>query len=101
MDDTAAIASLPDDPMILKQMLAARTREREDLRRERDELQIAKLRIEVELLRLKKLYYGPRADRLTTPGDVAQMLLEFAVALEARPVNPQDLPPDDGSGAVD
>jgi transposase len=101
MDDVTAIASLPDDPMILKQMLAARTREREDLRRQRDELQIAKLRIEVELLRLKKLYYGPRADRLTTPGDVAQMLLEFAVALEARPVNPQDLPPDDGSGAVD
>ena len=101
MDDTAAIASLPDDPMILKQMLAARTREREDLRRQRDELQIAKLRIEVEPLRLKKLYYGPRADRLTTPGEVAQMLLEFAVALEARPVNPQDIPPDDGSGAVD
>ena len=29
-------------------------------------------------LRLKKWYYGPRADRLQTPGDVAQMLLEFA-----------------------
>jgi transposase len=108
MDDVAAIASLPDDPAILKQILATRTREREDLRceredlrRQRDELQIAKLRIEVELLRLKKLYYGPRADRLTTPGDVAQMLLEFAAGLEARPVNPQDLGLEDGSGAAD
>jgi len=95
MDDAAAIASLPDDPAILKQILATRTREREDLRRQRDELQIAKLRVEVELLRLKKLYYGPRADRLTTPGDVAQMLLEFAMALETRPVNLGDLPPEE------
>jgi transposase len=101
MDDVAAIASLPDDPVTLKQILATRTREREDFRRQRDELQIAKLRIEVELLRLKKLYYGPRADRLTTPGEVAQMLLEFAVALEARPVNQDDLPPNDHSDAAD
>jgi transposase len=108
MDDTAAIASLPDDPAILKQMLAARTRERDEwhvkfqnAQIEKEIIQIQKLRLEMELLRLKKLYYGPRADRLTTPGDVAQMLLEFAKYLEAQPVNPQDLPPDDGSGAVD
>ena len=36
------------------------------------------LRLEVELLRLKKWYYGPKADRLSTPGEVAQMLLAFA-----------------------
>jgi transposase len=87
MDDATSILSLPDDPAILKQIIAARTRER-------DELQVAKLRLEMELLRLKKWYYGPRADRLTTPGDVAQMLLEFATDLEARPVNPADLPAD-------
>jgi len=108
MDDTAAIASLPDDPVILKQMLAARTRERDERIRERDqwkskhdEKEIRCLRLEIELLRLKKLYYGPRADRLTTAGDVAQMLLEFAKYLEARPVNPQDLAPDDSSGVVE
>ena len=32
----------------------------------------------MELLRLKKWYYGPRADRL----DAGQLLLEFAVALD-------------------
>ena len=101
MDDVTAIASLPDDPMILKQMLAARTRERDQWKSKHDEKDIRCLRLEMELLRLKKLYYGPKADRLSTPGDVAQMLLEFAVALEARPVNPQDLAPGDGSGAVD
>jgi len=101
MDDVAAIISLPDDPMILKQMLAARTRERDQWKNKHDEKEIRCLRLEVELLRLKKLYYGPKADRLTTPWDVAQMLLEFAAGLEARPVNPEDLPPDDGSDGVD
>ena len=46
-------------------------------------IEIEKLRLEMELLRLKKWYYGPRADRLQTPGDVAQMLLGFAMELEA------------------
>jgi transposase len=85
MEDASAILSLPDDPAILKQIIVRRTRER-------DELQVAKLRLEVELLRLKKWYYGPRADRLQTPGDVAQLLLEFACDQESRPVNPGDLP---------
>jgi transposase len=86
MDDATSILSLPDDPAILKQIIATRTRER-------DEAEIKALRFEVELLRLKKLYYGPRVDRLQTPGEVAQMLLGFAGELEARPVNPADLPP--------
>ena len=97
-----SILSLPDDPAILKQIIATRTRERDEANRRRDEvhrkaqqLEIEKLRLEMELLRLKKMYYGPRADRLQTPGDVAQMLLEFAGQLESRPVNPDDLPPDE------
>jgi transposase len=45
----------------------------------------------VELLRLKKWYYGRRADTLQTPGDLAQLLLNFAGELDARPVNPQDI----------
>lgn len=41
-----------------------------------------------EVLRLKKLLYGPRADRLSSASNVAQMLLEFAQQLEARPIDP-------------
>jgi transposase len=93
MDDATSILSLPDDPAILKQIIATRTRERDEANRRHDQAQIKALRLEVELLRLKKLYYGPRADRLQTPGEVAQMLLGFAGELEARPVNPADLPP--------
>jgi transposase len=61
---------------------------------EKQAIELKALRFEVELLRLRKLYYGPRADRLSTVGDVAQMLLDFAVDLERRPVNAQDVPPD-------
>ena len=109
MEDASTIISLPDDPQTLKQLiidlsrrLDERTRERDVFLRERDDwqikfqnAQIKALRFEMELLRLKKLYYGPRADRLQTPGDVAQMLLQFATDLEARPVNADDLPPDE------
>ena len=107
MEDATAIMSLPDDPAILKQIIATRTYERDeatrlreesDRRREesdrrREEAEIKALRFEVELLRLRKWYYGPKADRLQTPGDVAQMLLQFATELESQPVNPGDLPP--------
>ena len=94
MDDVTSILSLPDDPAILKQIITTRTRERDEANRRRDEAEVKALRFEVELLRLKKMYYGPRADRLQTPGDVAQMLLQFAHELEVRPVNPADLPAD-------
>jgi len=88
MEDVSAITSLPDDPQALKQIVL-------NLSRERDDWHIKFLRVETELLRLKKWYYGSRADRLQTPGDVAQMLLTFATELESRPVNPNDLPPDE------
>jgi transposase len=94
MEDASAITSLPDDPQALKQIILG-------LSRERDDWHVKFLRVETELLRLKKMYYGPRADRLQTPGDVAQMLLEFSRELEARPVNPNDLPPADSSGTVE
>jgi transposase len=84
MDDASAVISLPDDPAILKQMLITRTHER-------DEARIKALRLEVELLRFKKLYYGPKADDLKHHAESAQLLLEFAGQLEARAVNPQDV----------
>jgi hypothetical protein len=38
--------------------------------------------LQVELDRLKKRYYGPRAHRLETMTDLAQMLLSFAEELD-------------------
>ena len=63
------------------------------LLRERDDLRVENLRLQVELERYKRCYYGPRADRLADSGDVAQMLLQFAEGLERRPVHPDDVPP--------
>jgi hypothetical protein len=93
MEDTSSIQSLPGDPEALKLIII-------NLSRERDELQVAKLRLEMELLRLKKLYYGPRADRLQQASDAAQMLLEFARGMELQPVNPGDLPADIPEGEI-
>ncbi|HEX4130915.1 MAG TPA: hypothetical protein VHZ24_12810 [Pirellulales bacterium] len=115
MDDVSAIADLPDDSTLLKKLLLERDvqmaereariadlqRQREDLRRERDELELAKLRLEVELLRFKKWYYGPKADDLKHYTDSAQLLLQFAGELEARPVNPEDIATAEGSGRVE
>jgi regulator of replication initiation timing len=52
-----ALSNLPDDKEALKAMVAA-------LLDERDDLHIENLRLQVELARYKKWYYGPRADRL-------------------------------------
>ncbi len=102
MEDVSVITSLPDDPQSLKQIIFNLSRERDEnarqrdeRTRERDDWHVKFLRVETELLRLKKWYYGPRADRLQNPGDVAQMLLTFATELESRPVNPNDLQPNE------
>jgi transposase len=101
----APLPALPDDPAALKTMIAVLTRERDAAMHRRDEadaarvaltartqeLELRSLRLEMELLRLKKWVYGPRADKLASLGEVAQMLLGFAQGLEARPVEEQDL----------
>lgn len=97
MDTPSSITSLPDDPHRLKMMIASladqwraklqQVEQQAELRRQEMELKIMKL--ETELLRLKKRYYGPRADRLRSALEVAQMLLDFAVDLESRPVEGQ------------
>jgi transposase len=106
MDDAAAITSLPDDPAILKQIIATVTRQRDaaqlrcdqaqikaqQLEEARQHIEIKVLRLEVELLRLKKWYYGPRADTLAGVAEVNQMLLDFACELESRPVEAADPP---------
>ena len=75
---------LPDDPAMLKAMIA-RLMERTDA------LEMKSLRLELELLRYKKWVYGPRADTLATLGDVNQMLLGFGEDLDKRPVEAQDI----------
>jgi len=46
-----------------------------------------------ELERFKKWYYGPRADRLRSTGELLQLLLNFAEQLECKPPHPEDVPP--------
>ena len=67
--------------------------ERDGEKHRADDLHIENLRLQVELDRYKKWYYGPRADRLQSPGDLAQLLLNFAELLDRKPVNPDDVPP--------
>jgi len=54
--------------------------------RRAEELQVELLRLQLELERYKKWYYGPRADRLQSYGDLAQMLLTFAEERDRKPV---------------
>src|SRR5450432_2956349 len=61
--------------------------------RRSDELQVEMLRLQLELERYRKWYYGPRADRLQSSADLAQLLLNFAEEMDRKPVNPDDLPP--------
>jgi transposase len=65
----------------------------EESKRQVEQLRVEKLRLELELERFRKWYYGPRADRLRSAGDVAQMLLAFAEELDRKPVHPDDAPP--------
>jgi transposase len=77
------------------QQFQDKTRELEQQHAQRlAELELDKLRLKQQLLVAMKKLYGPRGDRLASEGDVAQLLLEFAAALEAAPVEPADLPPE-------
>src|ERR1700684_3262550 len=62
-------------------------------RKRADELYLENLRLQLELQRYKKWYYGPRADRLATSADLAEALRESGEKLEAKPVHPEDVPP--------
>src|SRR6516165_3533109 len=62
------------------------------LRQRADDLYLENLRLQQELERYKKATYGPRADRLSM-NQLAQLLLEFAEALEQKPINLEDLQP--------
>ncbi len=98
--------SLPDDSQALKAMLVALMDERdkqsqlaeeqsklaEKQTRRANDLQVENLRLQLELDRYRKWYYGPRADRLQSTADLAQMLLNFAEEMDRKPVNQADVP---------
>jgi transposase len=89
----AALSNLPEDKETLKALVAALLDERDQERQRANDLHIEILRLQVELARFKKWYYGPRADQLQSEGELAQLLLNFAEALDQKPVNPDDVPP--------
>ena len=62
------------------------------LTRQRDEFYLKNLRLEMRLAKALQQAYGPRADRLRETG---QMLLNFGQQLEALPVRPGDVPPEE------
>ena len=107
MDNEASLVPLPDDSQALKAILRTLMRERDEEKRRADkheqlaeeqsrranDLHVENLRLQLELDRYRKWYYGPRADRLQSSADLAQMLLTFAEEMDLKPVNPDDLPP--------
>ena len=100
------LTPVPED----RESLAALVR---TLQQERDHYQVETLRqtkraedvylenlhLQKELLQLKKLYCGPRTDRLQSEQELAQARLDFAEALERKPIHPADLPPQSKSAS--
>ncbi len=84
---------MPDDSEALKAMVRSLLLERDRETQRAEELRVEMLRLQLELERFRKWYYGPRADRLQSSGEVAQMLLAFATELDRKPVHPDDVPP--------
>lgn len=73
---------------MLRELLRERNREKQRA----DDLYLENLRLQLQLERYQKWYYGPRADRLAEGLDMAQILLEFAQGLESKPIHPEDRP---------
>ena len=99
MNNEANLVALPNDSRALKAMMVALMDERdkqtqlaEEQTKRANDLHVENLRLQLELDRYRKWYYGPRADRLQSSGDLAQMLLNFAEEMDLKPVNPDDLP---------
>src|SRR6202142_1486343 len=104
---SAKLNDLPQDREALEAMVRSLILEREqeskranDLQGESlrqtkraEELYLQNLRLQLELERYKKWYYGPLADRLATSADLAQALLEFGEQLQKKPIHPEDVPP--------
>ena len=102
MEDASPLTSLPDDVNELKRLLVAREDQLAQrnqviaehqktiatLTQQRDAFHMEKLRLEVRLAQALKQAYGPRADRLSDPG---QLLLDFGDRLDALLIDANDL----------
>jgi transposase len=84
---------LPEDSEALRVLVQGLLRERdqhnqqaEEQRQKTAQLQLELLRVQFELQRYKRWYYGSRADRLRTAGELAQLLLQFSEELDRKPV---------------
>jgi transposase len=91
---------LPEDPAAWKALLRVARGERDQAQqlaeeqaaraaqqgKRADDLYLQNLRLQLELDRHKKWYYGPRADRLKSTGALAQALLNFGEELAQKPV---------------
>jgi transposase len=103
--------NLPENPAALKALLRAaqaerdraeqRAAEHEALAREKaalaerqtqraDVLYLDNLRLQLQLERYQKWYYGPRADRLKTREEFGQALLAFGEELAQKPASPDE-----------
>lgn len=103
----AELVELPEDSeslqAVVRTLLQERDREKqraeqqqrraEEQKLRAEHLHVEMLRLRQELERYKKWYYGPRADRLASGGELAQLLLDFAGEMDRKPVHPDDLPP--------
>jgi len=103
---SAKLNNLPQDRESLEAMVRSLILEREQQKQRANDLQgetlrqtkraeelyLQNLRLQLELQRYKKWYYGPRADRLSSSQDLAQALLEFGEQLQAKAVHPEDIP---------
>jgi transposase len=87
------VRSLLEERDDQKRRFEEQRRRVEEQQQRSDDLHVENLRLQLELERFKKWYYGPRADRLQSSGDLAQLLLNFFEELEHKPVHPDDIPP--------
>jgi transposase len=76
----------------LEQRVDQQQHRADGLQKKSDELYLENLRLQVQVDRFKRWYYGPRADRLSTALELGQMLLAFGEEFENKPVNKEDLP---------
>ena len=77
----AGTIQLPDDREELLALARTLLAERDRKEQQVEELRVELLRMQHELERFKKWYYGPRADRLRSTGELLQLLLNFAEQL--------------------
>jgi transposase len=91
-ENTRLQAQLTERDQLLAQQQAAIAA----LTQQRDDYYLKNLQLEVRLAKALKQVYGPRADRV---GDPAQLLLDFGERLEALPIRPEDLLPEDQAAA--